>query len=84
MPEKEIGTVTHFFSKASVAALELTSALAVGDKIAFKGASTDFQQKVDSMQVEHQDIDRAEPGQQVGLKVQDKVRVGDTVYKLED
>lgn len=84
MPEKEIGTVTHYFGKASVAALELTSALVIGDKIAFKGASTDFQQEVESMQVEHQDIDRAEPGQQVGLKVKDKVRVGDTVYKVEE
>jgi hypothetical protein len=77
----EIGHITHFFPKISVAILELTAALSVGDHILVKGPSTDFEQAVDSMQIEHQNIQRAEGGQSVGLKLAQQAKVRDTVYK---
>ena len=77
----EIGHVTHFFSKISVAVIELTKPLAVGDTIIVKGPTTDFEQVVESMQIEHENIQRAEAGQSIGLKVAQRVREKDTVYK---
>ena len=78
----EIGKVTHYFGKAAVAVVELTAALNVGDRIAFKGSSSDFEQEVASMQIDHADIATARAGQAIGLKVENKVKVGDLVYKL--
>jgi len=83
VPEVEVGKITHYFGKASVAALELTAPLEVGDTIVVRGGSTDFNQTVNSMQIERQDVQRAEPGQQVGIKVEQKARPGDVVYKQE-
>lgn len=77
----EVGRVTHFFSKISVAVIELKAPLAVGDKIAIKGPTTDFEQVVESMQIEHQNVQKAEAGQSIGLKVAQRVREKDTVYK---
>ena len=77
----KIGRVTHFFSKISVAVIELTAPLVVGDHILFKGPNTDFGQVVESMQIEHQNVQRAEAGQSIGLKVADRVRETDLVYK---
>ena len=77
----EIGTIAHFYSKIEVAVINLTAPLKVGDTIVIKGSTTDLEQIVDSMQVEHKDIEAAESGQSVGLKVKGKVREGDTVYK---
>jgi translation elongation factor EF-1alpha len=77
----EIGHITHFFSKISVAVIELTAALSVGDRILVKGPATDFEQAVDSMQIEHQNIQRAEAGQSVGLKLAQQAKERDTVYK---
>jgi putative protease len=77
----EIGRVTHFFSKISVAVIELTAPLAVGDTILIKGPTTDFEQAVESMQIEHKNVQRAEAGQSIGLKVAQRVREKDTVYK---
>ena len=77
----EIGEVTHFFSKIDVAIIKLKTALNVGDTIAIKGPTTDFEQIVDSMQIEHKSVQRAEPGQSVGLKVRQRVRETDAVYK---
>lgn len=77
----EVGRVTHFFSKISVAVIELTAPLAVGDRIAIKGPTTDFEQVVESMQIEHQNVQRAEAGQSIGLKVAQRVRERDMVYK---
>jgi translation elongation factor EF-1alpha len=77
----EVGRVTHFFPKISVAVIELTAPLAVGDTIAIKGPTTDFEQTVDSMQIEHKNIQRAEAGQSIGLKVIQRVREKDKVYK---
>lgn len=77
----EIGIIAHFYSKIEVAVINLTAPLKVGDIIVIKGATTDLEQIVDSMQVEHKDIEAAESGQSVGLKVKGKVREGDKVYK---
>jgi len=77
----EVGRVTHFFSKISVAVIELTTSLAVGDTIMIKGPTTDFEQVVESMQIEHQNVQRAEAGQSIGLKVTQRVRETDIVYK---
>jgi putative protease len=77
----EIGHITHFFSKICVAVIELTAALSVGDRILVKGPATDFEQAVDSMQIEHQNIQRAEAGQSVGLKLAQQAKERDTVYK---
>ena len=77
----EIGHVTHFFSKISVAVLELSLPLAVGDRILIKGPSTDFEQTVESMQIDRKAIQRAEGGQSIGLKVVQPVKEKDVVYK---
>jgi phage terminase small subunit len=77
----EVGRITHFFSKISVAVIELKKPLKVGDTIAIKGPTTDFEQPVDSMQIEHKDVQKAEAGQSIGLKVAQRVRETDIVYK---
>jgi translation elongation factor EF-1alpha len=77
----EIGRVTHFFTKISVAVVELTVPLAVGDSILIKGPTTDLEQVVESMQIEHENIKQAEAGQSIGLKVKQRVRETDIVYK---
>ena len=77
----EVGHITHFFSKISVAVIELKAPLAVGDIILIKGPTTDFEQIVESMQIEHKNVQRAEAGQSIGLKVAQRVREKDTVYK---
>jgi putative protease len=77
----EVGRVTHFFSKISVAVIELMAPLAVGDTVLIKGPTTDFEQVVESMQIEHQNVQRAEAGQSIGLKVVQRVREKDMVYK---
>jgi len=77
----KIGRVTHFFSKISVAVIELTTPLSIGDTIVFKGPNTEFEQVVDSMQIEHENVEKAEAGQSVGLKVTQRVRETDAVYK---
>jgi len=77
----EVGHITHFFSKINVAVLELTAPLAVGDRILIKGPATDFEQVVDSLQIEHANIPRAEAGQAVGLKLAEHARERDVVYK---
>ena len=77
----EVGHITHFFSKISVAIVELTAPLSVGDRIFVKGPATDFEQVVDSMQIEHQNVQRAETGQSIGLKTVQHVKEKDMVYK---
>jgi translation initiation factor IF-2 len=81
--EKQIGKVFSFFSKIGVAAIELTDdALMLGDKIRFKGNTTDFEQEVESMQIEGEEVQEVGPGKSVGIKVADKVRPGDAVFKV--
>lgn len=79
---KEVGKVTHFFTKISVAIVELSGELAVGDTILVKGPSTNLEQTVDSMQIEHETVKKATKGQSIGLKVNDRVREHDVVYKV--
>ena len=83
MAEKKlIGKVTHYFSNLSVAVVELSAGLKVGDKIAIEGPKTKLEQAVDSMQIEKDAIQEAKKGQAIGLKTKDKVRPGDVVYRL--
>ena len=77
----EVGRITHFFSKISVAVVELTAPLVVGDRVLVKGPSTDFEQVIESMQIEHQNIPRAEAGQSIGLKLAQLAKEKDAVYK---
>jgi len=81
--EKEIGSVTNYFSKIGVAVIKLTAPLKLGDEVRIRGGTRDFQQRVESMQVEHQPIEEAAPGQEIALKLDQKVRVNDKVYKVE-
>jgi len=79
---QEVGKVAHFFSKISVAVVDLTATLSVGDRIRIQGPTTDFEQIVDSMQIEHENVATAQKGQSIGLKVKERVREKDTVYKI--
>ncbi len=82
MEEKLIGKVTHYYGKIGVGIVELSGNLKVGDKIHLKGHSTDFEQEVDSIQVEHENVDSAKKGEVIGLKVKDKIKEGDEVYLI--
>jgi len=79
---EEVGKITHYFNKIGVAVVVLTKPLKVGDKIRIKGKTTDFEQTVESMQIDGKDIEEAMPGDLVGIKVVDRVRKKDLVYKL--
>lgn len=79
---EQIGKVAGFFSHVGAAVVELTASLRVGDRIYLKGHTTDFQQVVASMQVDRQDVQEAAAGQSVGLKVDQRCRQHDVVYKL--
>ena len=81
---EEIGYVEHYFSRIGVAAIKITDGiLRIGDKIRIVGATTNFEQIVESMEVEWQKIEEAKEGDEVGIKVVERVREGDRVYKLE-
>ena len=82
MAEELVGTVSHWFGKIGVAGVELIGKLAVGDRIHFLGHTTDFEQEITSMQIMHQDVGEAGPGDDVGIKVQFRARAGDRVYKV--
>jgi putative protease len=83
MAEERIGKVTHYWSKLGVAGIEITGGeLRVGEEIRFKGHTTDFTQRVESMQVEHEAITVARAGDSVAMKVTDHVRDHDEIYKV--
>ena len=84
MAEEIIGTVSDFFARPVVAAIELTAALKVEDKIRIKGHNTDLELHVDSMQIENAPVKEAKAGDSIGVKVSERVRKGDTVYKIVD
>jgi putative protease len=84
MGEVEIGKVTDFFAKPVVAGIELSGTLKLGDKIHIKGSTTDMTLVVESMQIERVNITDAKPGDLVGIKVPDRVRRGDKVYKVTE
>ena len=79
--EIRVGKVTHYYNHISVAVLELTGELKVGDTIHILGRITDFEQRVGSMEIEHQKVNSVGPGTEVALKVIDFVRKGDVVFK---
>lgn len=80
--EEKIGKITHYYSKLGVAAIELKHGrLHKGDKIHIHGHTTDLEQAVDSMELEHQQIIEADEGQNIGVLVHDHVRENDDVYK---
>ena len=80
--EQEIGRVMDYFAKIAVAGIDLTAKLRVGDTIHIKGHTTDLEQVVESMQVEHESVEEAGPGDKIGIKVQDRCRGGDHVYRV--
>ncbi len=82
MPEIEIGRVSEFFSKPVVAGIQLTAPLNLGDIIHIKGHTTDMQCTVESMQINNVNVTVAKAGDAIGIKVTDRVRRGDTVYKV--
>jgi hypothetical protein len=77
----EIGKITHFFAKINVAVVKLMLPLSVGDRVQIKGPQTDFEQIVDSMEIDRKAIQRAEGGQSIGLKLAQTVHEKDVVYK---
>ena len=79
--ETEIGEVMTYYANIEVAAVELSGSVKVGDTIIFRGFTTDLEQKVDSMQIEHDSVQEAKAGDQIGVKVPGKVRKNDQVYK---
>jgi F0F1-type ATP synthase beta subunit len=81
-PYEKVGRITHFYSKASVAVVELNAPLNKGDKILIKGSTTNVEQTVDSMEIEHNQIPTAQAGQSIGMKVNDRVRENDIVYRV--
>ena len=85
MPEKLIAKITHYFTNLGVAVLEvIDQEVKVGDTIHVKGATSDFEQTIDSMQVDKESVIKADVGQSVGLKVKEHARVGDEVYRVEE
>lgn len=80
--EKEVGRVSSYFSHAGVAAIKLSNKLSVGDRVHIKGNTTDFEVSVGSMQIEKKSVDEAKKGDHIGIKVPEKVRSGDKVYKI--
>ncbi len=84
MPEVVIGKVSDFFARPVVAGIELAEALKLGDKIHIKGHTTDMELTVDSMQIDNENVTEAKSGDSIGIKISDRARRGDTVYKVTD
>ena len=78
---REVGKVSHFFTKINVAVIEVKDTISVGDQIFIKGPTTDIEQTIDSMEIEHEKVKQATAGHSVGMKVKGRVRESDTVYK---
>ena len=81
---KQIGEITHYFSHLGVGILKFNRIVKVGEKIHIKGATSDFVQTLSSMQYDHKDIEAAKKGQEVGIKIDEKVREGDKVYEVAE
>ena len=84
MPEIEIGQVSDFFAQPVVAGITLTDALKAGDKIHIKGHTTDLELIVESMQINNVNVTESKAGDAIGVKVSDRVRRGDKVYKITE
>jgi len=84
MKEKEVGTVSDFFAHVVVAGITLSGTLKVGDKVHIKGHTTDLEMDITSMQIDNKNVTEAKKGKSVGVKVPDRVRPGDFVYKVTE
>ena len=84
MPEDQVGIVSTFFAKPVVAGIDLTAPVKPGDKLHIKGHTTDIEFVVESMQVNNVAVDEGKPGDAIGIKVPDRVRQGDKVYKVRE
>ncbi len=84
MPEVEIGRVSDFFAHPVVAGIELSGKIKLGDKIHIKGHTTDLELTINSMQIDRVDVSQAKAGDSIGVKVAERVRSGDKVYKVSD
>lgn len=84
MAKEEIGVVTHYFNKIGVAVVKLSGSVKDGDKLAFEGANTNFEQAAESMQIDRKPITNATAGQDIGMKTAQPVRENDKVYKVTD
>jgi len=84
MPEVEIGSISDFFAHPVVAGIELTAGVKVGDRIHILGHTTDMELTVDSMQIDNASVTEARAGDAIGIKVSDRVRRGDKVFKITD
>jgi translation initiation factor IF-2 len=82
MAEERVGVVNDYFAHISVAGIDLEGTLRVGDTIHIRGHTTDLEQRVDSMQIEHDQVEEAKAGDAIGIKVSDRCRDGDAVYKV--
>jgi len=82
MVEKQIGVVSNYFEHVKVAAIKLTAGLKIGDKVKIVGGETDFTQPVKSMQIQHEKVEKAKKGDEIGVKVKKKVRKGYKVFKV--
>lgn len=83
MAEKEIGIVTHFYDKISVLVVKLTDKISVGDRIKVKRGEEEFEETVESMQVEHENIQSAKKGDEIAIRVSQPTKEGAIVYKVE-
>ena len=81
MAEKQIGTVSNYFDHVKVAAIKLVAPLKVGDTVRISGGDIDFEQEVKSMQIQHEKVEKAKKGDEIGIKVKKKVRKGYKVFK---
>jgi len=84
MAEVEVGTVNTFFARPVVAGIDLTAPIKVGDKLHIEGHTTDLELVVESMQIDNADVQEAKAGDSIGIKVPDRVRRGDKVYKVTE
>ncbi|MDD5127293.1 MAG: translation elongation factor-like protein [Dehalococcoidales bacterium] len=82
MPEEAIGTISEFFARPVVAGISLTKPIKKGDKLHIKGHTTDLEFVLGSMQINNANVEAAKPGDEVGIKVPDRVRKGDAVYRV--
>lgn len=82
MADVQVGKVTHYYDKIGVAVVDLSASLEVGEEIKISGHDHEFTQKIESMQIEHEEIQKAKKGQVIGLKVTEPVKEHDVVYKV--
>lgn len=80
----KIGEITHFFANINVAVIELSGTIKIGDEIVVRGATSDFSQVIESMQIEHEQVNEAHSGDAIGLKVKERVRRGDEIFQKNE